>query len=168
MTTGSGLSPPEEPGEPVPLSLGQGLEPCESLSQFSGPRAVGTRPGAHLAEIGHCENAPRGEPIDHGLIESPVPEHVTHQQIDVRAFGKTIIEVNHIESTAVGHSAGRGKSSGVFYGPRRDVDTEHAHSALGQPYRQPSLPTGDFQGISSRREVAFERGKDLRKTGSTD
>lgn len=164
----SGLSPTQEPGDPVRLSLGECFEPGESLAKFPGLRTEGARPGAHLAESGHCQHAPRGEPIDHGLVESQVPEHVTYQQIDVRTFGESLIEIEDIEVASVGHAADRGKSAGEVDGHRGDIDTEDAHSTLGQPYRQPTLATGDFQGVSSRREVVFERGEDLRKTGSTD
>jgi hypothetical protein len=93
---------------------------------------------------------------------------VACQQIDVQALGESRIEIGDIEVASVGHAAHGGKSASMIYGHRGDIDTKDAHSTLGQPYRQPPLATGDFQGVSSRREVVFERDEDPRETRSIE
>jgi hypothetical protein len=54
---------------------------------------------------------------------------MTENQIHLRAFGQTLVEVEHLEATPLGNSTEGGQLSSEVDRNRRDIDGVHIHPA---------------------------------------
>lgn len=115
--------------------------------------------GIDLAANGNSEKTARSKPIDHGAIESDVPEQVTEHEVHRFAIGEPGIQIEDIEAASVRQPGKLGQLPSQV-----DRNRGHVHAPVRQPparkpHSTPSTPTRDLQRLASRWKEMVDVGE---------
>lgn len=126
----------------------QDLQAGVSLSELSGFGPEPPRSCTDFAEGCSHQDSAGFDPLDDGGVEVRVTEQVTEDEVDLRAVGKTTVEVVDLETAAFGEAVVADKLPGKVDGDGGDIDADIAESTAGKPHGTTPPAAGQFEGVS--------------------
>lgn len=124
----------EEPGHAVAFAGGQHFKRREGPKQLARLGSEPTGLGAHLAEHGDGQQAPRHQALDDGPVEPGIAEAMAQDHVDWWSSWESVVEVDHVESAPIADAMAFGELATLSNGDRRDIQRPDLQPPLGQPH----------------------------------